>query len=118
MKRFFKIFGITLGSLVGLVLVIVGLAVYVVLTPKRLTAVVHRVADSFITCPYEIGNVDLTIVKTFPYVGLEVQGLYVINPIEGAPSDTVLAVPNLVVGVDIKKAGCLSTAWLDVERVG
>ncbi len=104
MKRFFKIFGITLGSLVGLVLVIVGLAVYVVLTPKRLTAVVHRVADSFISCPYEIGKVDLTIVKTFPYVGLEVQGLYVINPTEGAPSDTVLVVPNLVVGVDIIKA--------------
>ncbi len=104
MKRFFKIFGITLGSLIGLVLVVVGIAVYVVLTPKRLTSVVHRVADSFITCPYEIGNVDLTIVKTFPYVGLEVQGLYVINPIEGAPSDTVLAVPKLVVGVDIMKA--------------
>lgn len=104
MKRFFKIFGITLGSLIGLVLVVVGLALYVVLTPKRLTAVVHRVADSFITCPYEIGKVDLTIVKTFPYVGLEVQGLYVINPIEGAPSDTVLAVPKLVVGVDIMKA--------------
>lgn len=104
MKRFFKIFGITLGSLLGLVLVVVGLAVYVVLTPKRLTSVVHRVADCYITCPYEINNVDLTIVKTFPYVGLEVQGLYVINPVEGAPSDTVLAIPRLVVGVDIKQA--------------
>ena len=104
MKRFFKIFGITLGSIVGLVALVIGLVAYVVLTPKRLTAVVHRVADSFITCPYEIGNVDLTIVKTFPYVGLEVQGLYVINPVKGAPSDTVLAIPNIIVGVDIKKA--------------
>ncbi len=104
MKRFFKIFGITLGSIVGFVIVVVAAAVYVVLTPKRLTPIVYRVADQFVTCPYEIDKVGISIVKTFPYLGLELNGIYVINPTEGAPSDTVLAVPSLLIGVDAQKA--------------
>lgn len=104
MKRFFKIFGITLGSLVGLVMALVAFVVYVVLTPKRLTPVVDRFVGCFITCPYEIDKVGISIVKTFPYLGLELKGIYVINPTEGAPSDTVLAVPSILIGVDAQKA--------------
>ena len=104
MKRFWKIFGITLASLIAFVLLVVGSVVYVVFTPKRLTPIVNQVTDTLVTCPYSIEEVNLTFFRTFPNFGVAVRGLYVINPMEGAPSDTVLAVPELVVSVDLKKA--------------
>ncbi len=41
-----KITGITLGSIVGVVLIAVSILCYVVFTPKRLTPIVNQVADS------------------------------------------------------------------------
>lgn len=104
MKKALKIIGITLGSLVALVLVVVFIACYLVFTPKRLTPIVNQVADSLLICPHTLDEVNLTFFRTFPNFGVEVQGLYIINPMEGAQSDTVLAIPDLVVGVDIMKA--------------
>ncbi len=43
-----KITGITLGSIVGVVLIAVSILCYVVFTPKRLTPIVNQVADSLI----------------------------------------------------------------------
>ena len=58
MKRFFKILGITLASLVGIVLIAVGITCYVVFSPKQLTPIVNRVADSLLTCPHELEEVN------------------------------------------------------------
>ena len=104
MKKALKITGIVLGSLLGLVLVAVFTACYLVFTPKRLTPIVNQVADSLLLCDHRLDEVNLTFIRTFPDFGVEVRGLYVINPVEGAQSDTVLAVPELVAGVDLMKA--------------
>ena len=104
MKKALKITGIILGSLLGLVLVAVFVACYLVFTPKRLTPIVNQVADSLLLCEHRLDEVNLTFFRTFPDFGVEVRGLYVINPVEGAQSDTVLAVPELVAGVDLMKA--------------
>lgn len=104
MKTTLKIIGWTLLSLVFIVLLAVGMAMYVVFTPKRLTPIVDRVAGFFVTCPYQIDKIDLTLFKDFPNLGLQLEGVYLINPTEGAPSDTVVAIPTLQVGVDVKKA--------------
>lgn len=104
MKKLFKVIGIALGSLICLVLLVVFVACYLVFTPKRLTPIVNQVADSVVTCPHSLESVNLTFFRTFPNFGVEVKGLYIINPTEGAQSDTVLAVPDLVVGVDLMKA--------------
>ena len=64
MKRFFKIFGITLASIVGVVLLVIGIACYVVFSPKQLTPIVNRVADSLLTCPHELEEVNLTFFRT------------------------------------------------------
>ena len=104
MKTFFKVLGITIGSLIALVLLVACLACYVVFTPKRLTPIVNQVADSVLTCPHNLEEVNLTFFRTFPNFGVEVKGLYIINPMEGAQSDTLLAVPDMVLGVDIIKA--------------
>lgn len=104
MKTTLKVIGWTLLSLVAIVVVAVGIAVYVVFTPKRLTPLVDKVASHFITCPYQIDKIDLSLIRNFPNFGLEMEGVYLINPTEGAPSDTVIAIPKLSVGLDIKKA--------------
>lgn len=113
MKRVFKILGITLASIVGVVLIVVAIACYVVFTPKRLTPIVNQVADSLLTCQHELDEVDLTFFRTFPDFGLSIKGLYVINPMEGAQSDTVLAVPELLVGVDLVKA---IDGYIDIKK--
>ena len=99
-----KITGITLGSIVGVVLIAVCILCYVVFTPKRLTPIVNQVADSLLTCPHELEEVNLTFFKTFPNFGLSVKGLYIINPKEGAQSDTLLAAPEVVASVQLFKA--------------
>ena len=104
MKRALKIIGITLASIVGIVLIAVGILCYVVFTPKRLTPIVDQVADSLLTCPHELEEVNLTFFRTFPNFGLSVKGLYLINPKEGAQSDTLLAAPEVVVSIQPFKA--------------
>lgn len=104
MKTTLKVIGWTLLSLVAVVLIAIGIAVYVVFTPKRLTPLVDKVAQHFITCPYEIDKIDLCLIRNFPNFGLELEGVYLINPTKGAPSDTVIAIPRLSLGVDVKKA--------------
>ena len=101
MKRFWKIFGITFGTIVGLLLIVVCVAIWLIFTPSRLTPIVRQVADKYITCEHALGEVDLTFFSTFPDFGLRVDGLYLINPQEGAQSDTLLAAPEVVATVNV-----------------
>ncbi len=64
----------------------------------------NRVADSLLTCSHELEEVNLTFFRTFPHFGVEIKGLYVINPKEGAQSDTVLAAPDVLVSVQLFEA--------------
>ena len=101
MKRFFKIIGITLGSLFALFIVVAAIAVWWVFTPDKLTPVVRQVSDKFISCEHQVGEVDLTFFSTFPEFGLRIDGLYLINPMTGAQSDTLLAAPEVVARVNV-----------------
>lgn len=101
MKRALKITVITLASLVGVVSIAVAIVCHIVFTPDRLTPIVRQVADKFIRCEHEVGEVDLTFFSTFPEFGLKVDGLYLVNPMAGAPSDTLLAAPKVVATVNV-----------------
>lgn len=101
MKKFWKIFGITIGSLFGVMLLAILIAVYVVFTPQRLTPIVQGVANEYISCEYEVGEVELTFFSTFPQFGVKLSELYLINPMEGVLSDTLLAVPEMIAKVDL-----------------
>lgn len=101
MKCFWKIFGITFGTIVGLLLIVVCVAIWLIFTPSRLTPIVRQVADKYITCEHALGEVDLTFFSTFPEFGLRVDGLCLINPKEGAQSDTLLAAPEVVATVNV-----------------
>ena len=102
MKKALKIAGITLASLVGLVVLTVVVAGWLVLTPARLTPIVQEVADDLLSCPTHIGRVNITVFKTFPDIGLCINDVAVINAVEGAPSDTVASLHELDVAVDVK----------------
>lgn len=103
MKKGWKIALISVGSLLGVVIVTVAVALWLVLTPSRLTSIVNKLADKFILCENHFDNVDLTFFKTFPYVGLEVEGFVLVNPTEGANSDTVAYVKQLGVGLNVRE---------------
>ena len=96
-----KIIGWTLLGLVLTVIMVACIAMYVIFTPERLTPVARQVADKFIACQYEIGEVDLTFFSTFPRFGLRADGLLLINPKQGAQNDTVVEAKHLVATVDV-----------------
>ena len=101
MKKALKIVGITLGSIFILLAVVIGSALWVVFTPERLTPIVREVANEYVKCDHEIGKVELTFFSTFPHFGLAIDRLTVINPVAGAPTDTVVHIPHAVVSVDV-----------------
>ena len=101
MKKALKIFGITLGCIILLLAIVIGSALWVVFTPERLTPIVRNVASEYVKCEHHIGKVELTFFSTFPHFGLAIDSIIVVNPVEGAPSDTVLSVPHAVTSVDV-----------------
>lgn len=103
MQKTLKIIGITLCTLLLLVVLAVGAVVYVVFSPRQLTPVVQRVCDELVAVPHEIGEVNLTLFHTWPHFGLEIQGLSIVNPLPGSPSDTLLAAPKVYVGLDLQQ---------------
>jgi len=103
MKKALKIIGWTLLGIVLAVVITVSVACYLIFTPERLTPIARKVADAYITCEHEIGQVDLTFLSTFPRFGLRADGLLLVNPKAGAQNDTVVAAQTLTVTVDVKQ---------------
>ena len=101
-KKGWKITWIALGSLLGLAVVTVAVALWLVFTPSQLTKIVNSLAGKFITCEARFGRVDLTLISTFPDAGLRIDSVMIVNPMAGAPSDTVAYVGSLTVGIDVK----------------
>ena len=103
MKKGWKIALISLGSLLGLVVLAVGIVLWQVFTPSQLTRIVNNLASRYVNCETHFERVDLTLFKTFPDAGLRIDEVYIVNPVEGAPSDTVARIGSLTVGVDVKR---------------
>lgn len=103
MKKPLKISLISLGSLLGLIIIVLIIVFDIVLNSRRTTALVNKYASKFITCEYNIGKVDITFFKTFPDVGLEIQDLVLINKMDECPNDTLAAVKDCVVALNVKE---------------
>ncbi len=96
MKKIIKRVAIAFSVLVLILIIAVSIAVYFVFTPSRLTPIVRKQAANYITCQYEIGEVELTFFSTFPNFGLKVNRFALVNPVLSAPSDTLVAAEQLV----------------------
>ena len=119
MKKFFKILGVTLASVAGVAVVAIGVALVVVFSPKHLTPLVNKLAVDYIRCEYRVGEVELTFFSTFPEFGLRADGILVLNPTEGAQSDTLLAADMVVARFDLKqllKEGCLNIHEVALQK--
>lgn len=111
MKKGWKITLISLGSLLGLVVVVVVVACWLLFTPARLTSIVNSLAGKYILCENHFERVDLTLFKTFPDVGLEVKEVVLVNPYtmpadaplaaKAVQNDTLAHIGTLTVGIDL-----------------
>ena len=103
MKKALKITGITLAALVGLVLIVVGIALAMLTSSGRLTKMIKHYAPQLVNCETELGKASLTLFKTFPNVGVGIEHVALINPMGGSPSDTLANIDDLTLVLDIKK---------------
>jgi hypothetical protein len=100
MKKFGKIFFVTLLSLFSILLVAICLVIFLVFTPARFTPIVRQQVNNLITCKSEIGEVELTFFSTFPNFGLKIKQFALINPVENSQTDTLVKVDELVGVID------------------
>lgn len=96
-----KIIGWTLLGLVLTMIVVACVAIWLIVTPARLTPIARQVAAKVITCEHEIGEVELTFFSTFPRFGLRADGILLVNPMAGAQNDTVIAAEHCTATLDV-----------------
>jgi len=101
MQKIVKRLLILFSSLLFLLVVAIGIAVWFVFTPGKLTPYVRTQATKYITCKTEIGDVELTFFSTFPRFGLKVNHLALINPTPNAPSTTLFRADQFAGIVDV-----------------
>ena len=101
-KKALKITGITLGSLIGLVLILVLVVCWLVFSSAGLTKVAEKAIDKYSPARAKIDYVDLKLVKTYPFLGFRLNGLVIYDDMEASPYDTLAAVDEFTVTVDFK----------------
>ncbi len=101
MKKFIKVFSISVLSLFALLIVTITIVLYLVFTPQRLTPIARKQIDKFITCRSEIGEVELTFFSTFPEFGVKIRKFALINPVRDSQFDTLIKADELVGTVDV-----------------
>lgn len=101
MKKFWKIFGISVGSLLGVLTVAIAVVCNVVFSSGKLTPIVRDNIPKFVSCEVSLDTVDLTFFSTFPHLSLRIKNVNVVNPLAGAPSDTVAAIGVLDASVNL-----------------
>ncbi|MBQ0160160.1 MAG: hypothetical protein KBT28_05995 [Bacteroidales bacterium] len=112
MKKGWKIALISLASLLGLVIVVISVACWLLFTPARLSSIVNKLAEDYLTCENHFERVDLSLFKTYPDVGIDVAGVVLVNPYRMPDSnqlaalatynDTLAHVGHLTVGIDLR----------------
>ena len=102
LKKALKITGISLGSLLGLLLIIVGIVCWLVFSSSGLTKVAEKAIDKYSPARAKIDDVDLTLVGSYPFLGFRLNGLVIYDDMEDSPSDTLAAVDEFTVTVNFK----------------
>lgn len=126
MPKWLKATLITLGSLVGFVVLVFVVACYLIFTPARLTSIVNKLSDKYILCESSFEKVDLSLFRTFPDAGLELKNVYLVNPLDdsiknGAEvGDTLARLDRLIVAVNVRdflKNGDIKVTQLILDDV-
>ena len=102
LKKALKITGISLGSLIGLVIILVLVVCWIVFSSSGLTKVAEKAIDKYSPARAKIDDVDLTLVGSYPFLGFRLNGLVVYDDMEASPYDTLAAIDAFTVTVDFK----------------
>lgn len=100
-KKGWKITWISLGSLLGVVVLVLCVAMWIIFTPSQLTKLVNKLAGNFLTCEAHFENVDFTLISTFPDAGLKIKNVTLVKKMDGAPNDTLAFIGDVTVGIDL-----------------
>lgn len=103
-RKVLKISGITLGSIIALLLVGIAFVINFVFTPEKLTPVVLDMANKSLNAELKMKSVELTFFSTFPQFGLKVKdGSLVskaLNDTSWTKTDSLLTFKECVVAVN------------------
>lgn len=77
-RRILKWFGVTLLSIVGLIVVLFCVALWY-LTPERLTPLVNDYMSSYLNADFRASRIELTFWSTFPHLNVQVDGLDIVS---------------------------------------
>lgn len=102
LKKALKITGISIGSLIGLVIILVLVVCWIVFSSSGLTKVAEKAIDKYSPARAKIDDVDLTLVGSYPFLGFRLNGLVVYDDMEASPYDTLAAIDAFTVTVDFK----------------
>jgi hypothetical protein len=100
--KIIKWISITLAALISLVVIAASIVIWFVFTPEKLTPIVRKQANNYLTCTSQIEKVELTFFSTFPLFGLKVNGFMLVNPVNKAISDTLIKVESVTATLDVK----------------
>lgn len=101
-KKTLKIGGITLASILGVIIVIFFLLSWTVFSPQRLTKTANQVIDKYLPCNAEVDKVGLSLVSSYPFLAFEFCGLTVFDEMKESASDTLLHSGTFYTFVDMK----------------
>lgn len=101
MKTTFRIIAWVLSSLIIVAMIAIAVLVWWVFTPEKITPVVQKELNKMLTCETQVDRVELTFFSTFPDFALHLHGLTMVQPMEGAPSDTLLRSGSTCATVDV-----------------
>ncbi len=103
MQTAFKIIAWSISSLIIIVMIGVSIALWLLFTPERITPIVQGELDKMLLCESKVDRVELTFFSTFPDFVLHLHGLTLFNPMDGAPSDTLLSASSACATIDIQE---------------
>ncbi len=99
--RVLKKIGIGLLGILSVVLLGTTIAVWYIFTPEKLTPIVNEQANEYISCQTNIEKVEPTFFSTFPFFGLELTNVSLIEDTNLNKPDTLLNSAKCLVSFDV-----------------
>lgn len=101
MKKRLRIFYFSVLALVIVAVIFVAIASIYVLSPQKLTPLVKKQMNEMLICETSIGEIQSTFLGTFPRFGVKINNFLMLNPVAGAPSDTLINLEELTAIIDL-----------------
>lgn len=104
MRRILKITGIVLISLIVVVMVVVGAAMWYLFTPEKLTPIVNNQAKKYLTCETTVEKVEPSFFSTYPFFGVEIVNMCLKEKLteNSAKPDTLVYTKKCLASADVK----------------